>query len=85
MLSGMLLSITPLLLFVPPLSEVKQRDPFINRDCLTYIEKFKGCSKAKRARCKLKTICCCTEFSVTKERLTSELCMQVSLKFFPSV
>jgi len=68
MLSGMLLSTTPLLVFVPPLSEFKQGAPFINTDSLTYIEQFKGCSKAKGARCKLKATHCCTEFALTREK-----------------
>lgn len=76
MLSGMLL--TPLFVFVPSLSKIKQRDPFMNRDCLAYIQQFKACSNANGARCKPKATR--TEFSVT-----SELCMQVSLKFFSSV
>lgn len=79
MLAGMLL--TPLLVFVPSLSKVKQRDPFMNR--LSNLQKCKGCLKAKGARCKPKATR--TEFSVTRGRLTSELCMQVSLKFFCSV
>lgn len=45
---------TLLVVFVPLLSEVKQRDAFMNRDCPAYTEKFRGCPKAKEVRCKLK-------------------------------